>query len=369
MPPLLGGMERLNLHAALAIAERSQVHVVGPAGCAESLPPAVTVDAIPVKPLWRFIVLATLAAIRSIVRQRPDMVFAGSGLTAPIAVICARIARAKSVVYVHGLDITVEHPVYRRLWLPFIRATDVCIANSLGTSRLARDAGIRADRLVIVHPGVAMPGCDANKHVGSFRAQHGLGTRPVLLAVGRLTPRKGVLEFVRDSLPIIAAAQPDALLVVIGDEAPDALAGNGAGARADIASMAETHGVPENVMFLGPRSDDELSAAYAAASVCIFPVRAQPGDVEGFGMVALEAAAHGLPTVAFEIGGIPDAVSNGVSGRLIRPGDYTAFADATLAYLGVDKGGFDPVACRAFAANFEWEKFGSRLRAAIGYST
>ena len=122
LPPLRGGMERLNLHVALAMAADAQVHVVGPAGCAASLPNAATVDAIPVKPLWKFMLHAAVASVRHAIRQRPDMVIAGSGLTAPIAVVAARIARARSAVYIHGLDITVNHLVYRWLWLPFIRA-------------------------------------------------------------------------------------------------------------------------------------------------------------------------------------------------------------------------------------------------------
>src|SRR3546814_12930756 len=65
---------------------------------------------------------------------------------------------------------------------------------------------------------------------------------------------------------------------------------------------------------------------YKAASAHIFPVREIPGDPEGFGMVAVEAAAHGVPTIAFATGGIVDAVAEGESGRLIRPGDYGAFA-------------------------------------------
>ena len=204
--------------------------------------------------------------------------------------------------------------------------------------------------------------------IGLFRQQHGLGTRPLLLAVGRLTPRKGILEFVRDCLAGIASALPEVLLVVIGDEAPDALTGSGTGARHDIEALAVLHGVQRNLAFLGPCSDEDLSAAYAASSVCIFPVREQPGDVEGFGMVAIEAAAHGLPTVAFAIGGIPDAVSDGVSGRLIRSGDYAGFTDATLGYLrGREE--FNSAACRHFAAGFEWAKFGARLRSVLGDST
>src|SRR3546814_12287140 len=87
-------------------------------------------------------------------------------------------------------------------------------------------------------------------------------------------------------------------------------------------------------MFLGTITDDALlSVVYKAASAHIFPVREIPGDPEGFGMVAVEAAAHGVPTIAFATGGIVDAVAEGESGRLIRTGDYGAFAGIVVESL------------------------------------
>ncbi len=94
----------------------------------------------------------------------------------------------------------------------------------------------------------------------------------------------------------------------------------------------------------------------------VFPVIEIPGDVEGFGMVAIEAASQGVPTVAFRVGGIPDAIADGVSGRLIAPGDYAALSDAIGQYLAPsdDRAALRD-ACIAHARAFDWRVIGGRL--------
>jgi phosphatidylinositol alpha-1,6-mannosyltransferase len=82
-------------------------------------------------------------------------------------------------------------------------------------------------------------------------------------------------------------------------------------------------------------------------------------------MVALEAAAHGLPTVAFAAGGVADAVADGVSGRLVAPGDYDAIGAAIEDWLIRGHDGVDPSSCRRYAADFAWPLFGERLRACV----
>jgi phosphatidylinositol alpha-1,6-mannosyltransferase len=75
-------------------------------------------------------------------------------------------------------------------------------------------------------------------------------------------------------------------------------------------------------------------------------------------MVAIEAAAHGLPTVAYATGGVVDAVREGQSGRLVSPGDAAGFAHAVLATLASP---FAPEGCRTFAQGFAWDEFGRRI--------
>lgn len=360
LPPLVGGMERLNWHLAQELSRHAEVRVIGPSGAGARAPAGITVDEVLLQPLWLFLLRAQTRALHHARCWKPDWVVAGSGLTAPIAWFAARIAGVRSAVYVHGLDLAVRHPVYRALWLPVLRRMDRVIANSHPTAALAECVGIKAARIGIVHPGVVLPTTLPDRDgVARFRADHGLGDRPLLLSVGRLSERKGLREFVIESLPRIAALRPDVLLLIVGDAPKDALYAR-AQTPDSIHAAAAQAGVTGHVKFLGVISDPEqLGVIYCAADVHVFPVREIPGDPEGFGMVAVEAAAYGLPTVAFATGGVTDAVAEGESGRLVAPGDYAGFAMAAVGLL--DAGHTLQPACIRFAERFAWPRFGERM--------
>jgi phosphatidylinositol alpha-1,6-mannosyltransferase len=297
-------------------------------------------------------------------RSKFALVVAGSGLTAPLAWWAARRARARFVVYLHGLDIIAPSTIYQRCWLPFIRRADLVLVNSRNTRRLAVERGIPQRVIEILHPGTELPGPDPEAG-RAFRVANGLGDRPLLLSVGRLTPRKGLAEFISRTLPAIIAESPDALLLVIGADASDAVRPAGDSQQARIMRSAEEAGVSAAVRMLPPCDDATLSAAYYAADVYIFPVLDLPGDVEGFGMVAIEAAAHGLPTVAFAVGGVPDAVAEGVSGSLAEAGDYGAFATLVRQWLVSRNQQRIRDRCSEAASAFGWDSFGDKLQTAL----
>ncbi|MCI0732549.1 MAG: glycosyltransferase family 4 protein [Methylococcaceae bacterium] len=362
LPPLRGGMERLNRHIAEALAEWSDLTVIGPAGSREFLPSQVEVVEIPVRPLSGFL----LRVIRSAwmrAAQPLDIVLAGSGLTAIGVKLAALRSGAKSVAYLHGLDLIVAHPLYHAIWLPTLRRFDHALANSANTAAIAIRKGVAHGRVTVINPGVTLVSTsDASGN--AFRHRNRIDRRPVLLSVGRLTARKGLPDFVRHALPAIRRRYPDVLLVVIGDEAPDALTGSGGG-RAALETLAAELALSDNLLLLGPCDDETLDQAYCAADVHVFPVREVPGDVEGFGMVAIEAAAHGLPTVAFATGGIPDAVSAGRSGYLIPPGDYADFAEKVCEILAAGREAPMRSSARESAKGFTWEIFATRLRESL----
>lgn len=361
-PPLQGGMERLNWHLAAELARDWRVMVLAPEGARDRAPGGVEVRELPLRPLWRFLALACGHAVRLARNHEPRVVLAGSGLTAPMAWLAARSSGARAVAYVHGLDVVAPHPVYRLVWRPWLKRMDRVIANSHATAALARQAGVAPERLAIVHPGVKLPPpLDSEARAArraAFRTRHGFGPGPLMLSVGRMTARKGVLEFVRDVLPAVVAARPDATLAIVGDCPRHAL-GARAQAVEDILAVARSVGVGDRVRHLGSLTDDELEDAYVAADLHVFPVRPFAADPEGFGMVAIEAAAHGLATVAYATGGVTDAVAQGISGRLVPPNDAHGFARAVLALLDRP---LPEAPMRAFAARFAWERFSSKVQ-------
>jgi phosphatidylinositol alpha-1,6-mannosyltransferase len=359
LPPLIGGMERLIAHVAEQLARRYRTTVIGPRGCAALLPASVGASEVPLSPLWKFLLASAWRTLREARRRRPRVILAGSGVTAPMAWLAARLSGARCAVYLHGLDLVAASPVYQRLWLPLIRRQDLCIVNSSYSRGLALAAGVPERALQVLNPGVDLP---AEPGAGDgFRDELALGGGPLLLYVGRLTPRKGLLEFLRLVLPGLLAADPSLRLAVIGEEASNAIGGGAAGYLAQVRAVIAELGLGHAVRLLGGCPDPLLFRAYAAADALVFPVIERANDPEGFGMVAVEAAARGVPTVAFAVGGLVDAVADGTSGVLVKSGDYAAFTAAVFQALRLAA---DPAArqrCREFAAGFRWEAFGERL--------
>lgn len=356
-PPLWGGMERLNLNLVEQLSGTHEIVLLVPVGAAAHAPGSVEVCEVPGAPLSRFLVGAMVQGVALARRFKPHAVLGGSGLVAPMVLASARVSGARSAVYAHGLDLAVQHVLYRMLWMPALRRVDQIIANSSATRQLALEQGVRPGRIHLAHPGVSMPQLDAQARQ-RFRRQHQFGDGPLLLSVGRLTTRKGLCEFVADVLPSLVKKHPELVLAVIGDVPNDALYAK-AQTPESILAVAEQFGVARNVRFLGKRFGSELDDAYAGADVHVFPVRALHGDPEGFGMVAVEAAAHGLPTAAYATGGVVDAVRDGVSGRLVGAGDDEALSQAILELI---ENPLPPEQAKAFAAEFAWDRFGARVQ-------
>lgn len=358
-------MERLIWHITDELSRDYTVHVVGPNNCGSRLPDGCSATEVKVSPVWWFIGASLVMSLVQAVRRRPRVVLAGSGLTAPIVWLAARLTGARCVAYLHGLDIDTKHRAYRLLWHPFLRHFDTIIANSRFTCNTARNAGITQDRLTILHPGVSLPDLSmARASRDAFRDRHDLGNVPLMLYVGRITKRKGLDVFIEQILPNIVRRHRTAKLVVLGDE-PTMAVSRGDPVSGTIENALANCNLRSHVLFLGALAydDPEISRAYFAADVHVFPVQNRPGDNEGFGMVAVEAAAHGLPTIAFSAGGVRDAVLEGVSGHLINPGDILGFSRAVSAEL------FDGVrpsrSARAFSESMEWRHFGEKLRSVL----
>ena len=133
--------------------------------------------------------------------------------------------------------------------------------------------------------------------------------------------------------------------------------------------MAEQAGVAGSVIFTGPVPQDELAAHYAAGDVFSMPCRTRRGglDVEGLGIVYLEASATGLPVVGGDSGGAPDAILEGETGYVVGGRDVRALSERLTALLQ------DPAGAKAMGEkgrawverDWNWDLIASRLRALI----
>src|SRR5262249_46988651 len=140
------------------------------------------------------------------------------------------------------------------------------------------------------------------------RRRHGLQDRPVIVCVSRLVRRKGQDSLIR-ALPFVRRRVRDTALLLVGDGPY----------RATLETMAREEGVADHVVFAGGVRWEELPAHYAAGDVFAMPCRTRRAglDVEGLGIVYLEASATGLPVVGGDSGGAPDAVREGETGFVV----------------------------------------------------
>lgn len=172
------------------------------------------------------------------------------------------------------------------------------------------------------------PGVDADVFrpgLGAeLREQLGLADRAVVVCVSRLMPRKGQDMLIR-ALPAVQKAAPDAALLLVG----------GGPYRSRLESLVADAGVDSSVTFTGTVPWTELPAYYGVGDVFAMPCRTRLGgaDVEGLGIVYLEASACGLPVIAGNSGGAPDAVLDGETGYVVDGRDMRTVSDRTVQML------------------------------------
>jgi phosphatidylinositol alpha-1,6-mannosyltransferase len=192
--------------------------------------------------------------------------------------------------------------------------------------RLAGAVGSRAT-LCQLTPGVDVETFGPDVDGSVVRARYGLAGRPVIVCVSRLVARTGQDTLI-EALPRVRRQIPDAALLIVGR-----------GREHDrLLTLARARGVAEHVVLTGGVAPDQLPAHYAAGDVFAMPCRTRRGglDVEGLGIVYLEASAAGLPVIAGDSGGAPDAVRDGQTGFVVDGRDPAAVAAALVRLLGDD---------------------------------
>ncbi|MFH8340979.1 glycosyltransferase family 4 protein [Streptomyces sp. AM6-12] len=253
------------------------------------------------------------------------------GAAAPLGLMAPALRRAgaeRLVATTHGHEAGwAQLPAARQLLRRIGEATDTI--TYLGEYTRSRIAGAltpeAAARMVQLPPGVDEKTFHPASGGDEVRARLGLTDRPVVVCVSRLVPRKGQDTLIR-AMPRILAAEPDAVLLIVG----------GGPYEQDLRRLARETGVAASVRFTGAVPWSELPAHYGAGDVFAMPCRTRRGglDVEGLGIVYLEASATGLPVIAGDSGGAPDAVLDGETGWVVRGGDALDTADRVVALLG-----------------------------------
>lgn len=350
-PPARGGIQLLTERVVVnAGGLRCRVLALGGPGAAEhDRASGLDLRRVPLLPGPRPLSTAALnaAALAEARAFRPQAVLSSHLVMSPAAAAIRRFAGVPVVQYFHGKEIGAKPRLARFA----ARHADASIAVSSYTRDLVRAAGGPADRIHLIHPGVDLP---------SPRPRRERAERPTVVTIARLEDRyKGHDVMVR-AMGLVAARVPAAQWVVIGEGS----------LRATIAEQARAAGLGEGMIrFLGAVGDAERDRWLQRADVFAMPSRLPGGGFagEGFGIVYLEAGAHGCPTLAGAVGGATDAVLDGVTGLLVDPADHLAVADALIALLE------DPVRRQALGAagarraeSLAWPRIAAEVETVVG---
>ena len=300
----------------------------------------VTLTPVLLRSPWRWVHLRVVPFLaraawhirRAVARGDVDVVLFSSMVTATLALPLRGLFDRHGVTaaaIVHGLDVTTSFPPYQWLVPKVFGALDAVLPVSRATAAACEARGLAHSKVHVVPNGIDLerfpPLLDRATMRGELREalateRHPLPDDALLLcSVGRQVERKGFAWFVEHVVPRLPS------------QVHYWLAGDGPRADA-IQAAIDRHHVGDRVRLLGRVSEADLVRLYRGADLFIMPNVPVEGDMEGFGIVMLEAGQCGCPVVASRLEGIQDVVTNGVNGQLVEPEDPEAFAEAIRVY-------------------------------------
>ena len=312
-PPSIGGMQKWSYELAKRMAKLTPICTIAWGRSQLFLP--------------FFIGHAFFRAISVLLSGRVQVIHIGDSLLSPLGVVLRCLSNMPVVVTAHGLDVVFPNRVYQSLISRCLRQVDLVICVSEHTRKQCLDQGVPANKCKVILHGVdaeelastsKRSASDLNAIVGKD-----LTGKKIVLSVGRLVERKGIVDFITSVFPPVIKRCPQVHYLVVGE-----------GPQVDVIKcrLRELR-LEKFVSLLGQVEDRTLRKVYEASDLFVMPNIAVEGDVEGFGMVALEASAAGLWVVASRVDGIPDAVREGENGSLIEPGDTEAYVEVICSLL------------------------------------
>jgi phosphatidyl-myo-inositol dimannoside synthase len=212
----------------------------------------------------------------------------------------------------------------RFLFNPLLRAAQNVFPDSQRAGEIARDIGVQSDKLHIIHPSVKIERVNKSANPDLVRQKFGLQGKKIVLSVGRLVERKGQDMLIR-ALPGIIAKVPDVHYLIAGRGPYET----------QLKTLARNMNIDSHITFAGFVPENDLGSYYASCDVFAMISREIPeeGDIEGFGIVYLEANLLGKAVVAGRSGGVSDAVLDGQTGLLVDPESSSEVAGAIIKLL------------------------------------
>lgn len=276
---------------------------------------------------WRtplFLGKLAMGLPRVLARERIDVVLFSSMVTATLAPVLRMRMGARTptlAAIVHGLDLTTRNAAWQTLVRRGLPALDALFPVSRATADAAQIRGMPRDRIT-VHPNGVDPARFSRSTEVAPLPTALQSADALLLGVGRQVPRKGFLWLVREVMPKL----PEGIHLVLAGDGPEHTA---------LRESLNTLSLDNRVHLLGMVDESVLHALYSTADLFVMPNRPVEGDMEGFGVVMLEAASHGTTVVAASLEGILDVLGDG-GGVLLPSGDVDRWVHAITTLLAQD---------------------------------
>lgn len=233
------------------------------------------------------------------------------------------LVKCQWLVFIHGYDLLLAetHTRKRALAHRILNNANRVVTNSAYGKGLVVARGISAERVSVVYPCPTFMNHESGIMNQGLRKKYHLENKKILLTVARLVERKGI-DLVLEALKKIN--DPDIVYVIVGDGSE----------KARLQLLTTNYSLP--TIFIGAVGDDELAAWYDACDAFIMTPRKIGSDVEGFGLVYLEANAFGKPVIGSRTGGVSEAVVDGETGLLVNEGDVDSIVTAITRLMRDD---------------------------------
>lgn len=294
---------------------------------------------------------------RRIKEERVDVILFSSMVTASLAVPLRALMDRHGVcaaAIVHGQDVTKPVAPYQRFVPKVFSALDRVMPVSGPTGEACAARGLPQDKIRVVHNGVQLDRFPTFEFPAGARAPHpfrsDLPDDAILLcSVGRQVKRKGFAWFIGNVMPEL----PENVHYWLGGDGPEGEA---------IQAAIDSNHLQHRVRLLGRLGDTELTDIYQSADLFVMPNIPVEGDMEGFGIVMLEAAINGLPTVAARLEGIKEVITDDQNGWFVESGDVRGYVDRITSLTG-DRTALGALSMRArehVATTFGWDAVASQ---------
>lgn len=283
-----------------------------------------------------------------------DVVHVQDAALAPLGWLIHKIYGKPFVVIAHGLDVTFPNRFYQLMVPWFLRRAGAVVCISSATREELMMRRVSESAACVIPLGVTDPFPKVDSDRRSLARSLGLPdleSRRILLTVGRLVERKGVAWFTTHVMPALSR-ESDVVYLVAG-EGPE---------RSAIEAAIEASGLTGRVHLLGKVNESTKWLLYRSCDVFVMPNIRVPGDMEGFGIVAHEAAISEAPVVASDLEGITEALTDGRNAFLVTPEDVDAYVGQINALLA-DEGRrvrFGSSAREFTLREFDWDAIGAK---------